>query len=162
MVLALGAVKPALFRGGPAPPRPFRGSLETALCANYPPLMATKLEAFLDKEKISARRLLSASRQLERLRAEDRRIKLVQKRARKSEDGKKPEGLAKPRSGRPVTKVTLENAVRGKCLSSAAKTRILRAVNRVLEQRKKDAVALDALFDLQPAPKPAADASDES
>jgi len=50
----------------------------------------------------------------------------------------------------------------GKTLSAAHRARFLRAVNRVLEQRKSDAVTADALFD-PPAPKaqPDADASDE-
>jgi len=114
--------------------------------------MATKLETFLTKEKIDHRRLLSASHQLEKLRPGDRRIRLVQAQARKSEDAKKPEGLDKPRSGRPVTKVGLNNALAGKRLSGPHKTRILRAVNHVLELRKKTPVTLDALFD---APAPA-------
>lgn len=114
--------------------------------------MATKLEAFLSDNKIDHRRLLTASRQAERLRPEDRAIKLVQKQARKKEDGKVPDDLKKPRSGRPVTDVGLARALTGDDrLSSAAKTRILRAVNAVLTQRKKDEVKLDDLFDLTPA-----------
>ena len=113
--------------------------------------MATKLEAFLSDNKIDHRRLLSASRQVERLRPEDRAIKLVQKQARKKEDGKVPDDLKKPRSGRPVTKVGLQRAIAGDRLSSAAKARILRAVNAVLSLRKKDEVKLEDLFDLTPA-----------
>jgi hypothetical protein len=113
--------------------------------------MANKLEAFLSDNKIDSRRLLTASRQLERLRPADRATKLAQRQARKREDGKLPEGLKKPRSGRPVTTVGLENAFADKRLSGPAKNRILRAVNAVLALRKKDAIALDALFDLAPA-----------
>lgn len=117
--------------------------------------MATKLETFLADNKIDPRRLLVASRQIERLRPEDRRIKLKLRQARKSEDAKRPEGLEKPRSGKPLTKVGLGNALGGKKLSSVSKARILRAVNRVLEQRSSDAVSLDALFDLASAAAPA-------
>jgi len=116
--------------------------------------MASKLETFLRDNEIDHRRLLVASQQAERLRPEDRKIKLVQRQARKSEDGKKPDDLAKPRSGRPVTPVGLRHALSGERLSGPAKTRILRAVNRILGQRKKKAVALDALFDA-PAAAPA-------
>jgi hypothetical protein len=122
--------------------------------------MASKLETFLSDNKIDHRRLLVASRQIERLRAEDRRIKLAQKQARKSEDAKKPEGLGKPRSGRALTPVGLKNALAGRMMSGAAKARLLRAVNSVLAAKKKDAVAIDALFD-PPAPKAAA-ASDDA
>lgn len=113
--------------------------------------MASKLEIFLKDNKIDGRRLIAASRIIERLRPEDRNTRLVQRQARKSEDGKKPEGLQKPRSGRPVTTVALESALVGKTISGPQKTRILRAVNRILEQRKKPAVTLAALFDAAPA-----------
>lgn len=124
--------------------------------------MANKLETFLTENKITQNRLIVASRQIERLRPEDRSIKLKQSQARKSEDGKKPEGLAKPRSGRTLTAPGVERALRGDRVAGPMKTRILRAVNRVLEQRKKDAVTLDALFDITPkAPKKAAEGADE-
>jgi hypothetical protein len=116
--------------------------------------MATKLEKYLTDNGIDHRRLVAASHQIERLRDEDRRTRLVMKQARKSEDGKKPEGLTKPRSGRPVTDVSLRKALAGKPVSGATKTRILRAVNRVLEQKKKGAASLADLF--EPTAKTAA------
>lgn len=123
--------------------------------------MASKLETFLNENKINHQRLIAASRQLERLRPEDRAIRLKQKQARKSEDGKKPEGLEKPRSGRTLTLPGVERAARGDRVSGPMKTRILKAVNRVLEQRKKEAVALDTLFDPPPPKAPAAEKSEE-
>ena len=119
----------------------------------------TKLKTFLDDNKIDQRRVLIASKQLEKLRSEDRKIKLAQAKARRSDDGKKPEGLAKPRSGRPVTEVSLGAALEGDKVSGPMKTRILRAVNRVLEQKKKDAVTIDTLFEVPPQnpPKPKAE-----
>jgi hypothetical protein len=122
--------------------------------------MATKLEAFLKENKIDQRRLVAISRRIERLQPEDRAVKLVQRQARKSEEGTKPEGLKKPRSGRPVTAVAIDKALAGKTISGPQKSSILRAVNRVLEQRKKAAVTLDALFD-PPPPKPKKVSSDE-
>jgi len=121
--------------------------------------MASKLETFLNENKIDTRRLLATSRQLERLRPEDRAIKLKQAQARKSEDAKKAEALPKPRSGRPVTERALRIALAGESVSGPQKTRILRAVNRVLEQRKKDPVGLHQLFDVPVInpPKPKAE-----
>lgn len=120
--------------------------------------MASKLESFLQNEKIDPRRVLNASKDIERLRPEDRKIRLTKAQARKSEDGKVPEGLDKPRSGRPVTKVGLDRALSGGNVPGPQKTRILRAINHILEQRKKDAVTIDTLFDVpvQNPPKPKA------
>jgi hypothetical protein len=109
--------------------------------------MATKLEAFLTENKIDERRLLAASAKIERLRPQDRAIKLAVRQARKEEEGTKPTGLEKPRSGRPVSRTTLGKALAGKALSGPAKTRILRAVNHVLELRKQPPVTLDQVFD---------------
>ncbi|EYF08648.1 hypothetical protein [Chondromyces apiculatus] len=111
--------------------------------------MATKIEDFLKEKKLDPRRILAASAEIERSRPEDRAIKLAQRKARKSED-KKKEGLAakKPRSGRPVTQRSLDAAIGGKPLSGPAKTRLLRAVNKLLEQKKQEPVTLHALFDL--------------
>lgn len=112
--------------------------------------MATKFAEFLDSQKIDPRRLLVASRNLERTRPEDRRYRL--KRRGKSEDKPAPdaEGEAataeKPHSGRPVTRQLLDRATVGKPISGAAKTRLLRAVNHVLSQKKKDPADLRALF----------------
>lgn len=111
--------------------------------------MATKLEDFLKERKIDPRRILAASADIERLRPEDRAIKLAQHKARTSED-KKKEGLAakKPRSGRPITERALNAALQGKPISGPQKTRLLKAVNRLLEQKKQDPATLHHLFDL--------------
>lgn len=113
--------------------------------------MATKIESFLKDKKIDPRRVLAASAKIEGLQREDRALRLARRQARKSEDGaKKKEGgeaPKKPRSGRPVTDRTLAAALTGKSLTGPAKTRILRAVNHLLEQKKQEKVALGALFD---------------
>jgi hypothetical protein len=112
--------------------------------------MASKFADFLKENKIDERRLMSSSALLERLRPEDRAARLAGKK-RKSDDAPKAEGddatpPAKRRSGRPVTPRLLAAANNGGTVSGPAKTRLLRAVNRILEQRKKDAVDLRALF----------------
>jgi hypothetical protein len=121
--------------------------------------MATKLETFLTDKKIDSRRVLSVSRDIERLRPEDRATRLKLRLARKAEDPKRPEGLNKPRSGRPVSKTTMSKALTGKRISPLAQVRILRAVNRILEQRKGKPALVTDLFDAKPeaAQAPAGD-----
>ncbi|WP_437924390.1 hypothetical protein WMF37_35975 [Sorangium sp. So ce291] len=102
-------------------------------------------------KKIDPRRILATSVKIERLQPEDRAIRLTKRLARGSEDAAKKKdaaGAKKPRSGRPVTDRTLSAALQGKPISGPAKTRLLRAVNRILEQKKQEKVELSALFDL--------------
>lgn len=116
--------------------------------------MATKFEAFIQEKKIDARRLMAASASLERFTVDDRAIRLAKKKARNSEDKKKEgKALEKPRSGRPVTQRAIDAAVVGKVISGPQKSRILRAVNHLLEQKKQEKVELSALFDPTPRPK---------
>ena len=104
----------------------------------------SKLAEFLKNNKIDPRRIRVASKELEKFRPEDRALKL-KKRQSKAADAKAEAG-PKPRSGRPVTAPLLDRALTGKAVAGPAKTRILRAVNRVLEQKKKEPVDLRALF----------------
>ena len=112
-------------------------------------VMASKFSEFLAEKKIDQRRVLNASKQIERLRPEDRAIRLKERTARRSEDGMPEEmkkNRVKPRSGKPVTRPMMKAAVEGKTLSGAQKTRLLRAVNHVLKLKKQDPVDLRALF----------------
>lgn len=135
---------PADSAGGPE-----RGS--HALERTSTLVMSSKFSEFLDKNKIDPRRLVAASRGLERLRPEDRAQKLAKRRAKAGSgaaataegEEKKPE---KRRSGRPVTLRLLNDAKAGKAVSGPAKTRVLRAVNKILEQKKAQAVELKSLF----------------
>jgi hypothetical protein len=111
----------------------------------------SRFAEFLSTEKIDPRRLIAASRQLEKLQPEDRAIRL-QKRLSKGKDAAAPaEGAAatppkKPRSGRPVTQRVVSAATSGGSLTGPQKSRLLRAVNHVLGQKKKDPVDLRKLF----------------
>lgn len=111
---------------------------------------ATKLATFLETNKLNTKRLLAVSHKLETLRKEDRNIKLARVRAKKGAEGGGAEGekkeLGKPRSGRAVTPGALATAMNGGAISGPTKQRILRAVNYLLEQKKKDKVDLRALF----------------
>lgn len=107
----------------------------------------TKFAQFITSKKLDPRRILAASRRLEALRPEDRRIKLNKRLARSAEAAEgAPKETRKPRSGRPVTHRALAAAMRGGEISGPTKTRILLAINRVLEQKKQGKVELRALF----------------
>jgi hypothetical protein len=112
----------------------------------------SRFSEFLTTENIDPRRLLVASRQLERLRPEDRAVRLKKRLGKKSGDAAAPaagegqEAAAKRRSGRSVTPRLLSAAQAGSTLSGAQKTRLLRALNRVLEQKKKEPVDLRKVF----------------
>jgi hypothetical protein len=111
--------------------------------------MASKFAQFIQDNKIDPRRLVATSKRMERLTPTDRRTKLLKSQAKASGKPASEEGdkkLEKPHSGRPVTPRLIQDASGGKSVSGAAKTRLLRAVNRVLEQGKKSPVDLRALF----------------
>jgi hypothetical protein len=113
--------------------------------------MASKFAEFISSQKIDPRRLLVVSKQLESLKLEDRQIKLSKRKkgdddsSKSGEEGEK-KAPSKPRSGRPVTRRLLTAATEGGKLSGPGKTRLLRAVNRILEQKKQDPVDIRALF----------------
>lgn len=105
----------------------------------------TKLATFLNTNKLDPKRVLAASHKLETLKLEDRKLKLAKKQAKKKEGAEKVAG--KPRTGRPVTPRSLTAALNGAAtISGPTKQRILRAVNYLLEQKKKDKVELKTLF----------------
>ncbi|WP_394836049.1 hypothetical protein LVJ94_03970 [Pendulispora rubella] len=107
----------------------------------------TKFAQLLASKKIDPRRVLVASRLIERLTREDRTIRLAKRRAKSNEGGDKAEKeTRKPHSGRPVTPRALDAALAGGGLSGPTKTRLLRAVNKVLEQKKQEPVDIKALF----------------
>jgi len=114
--------------------------------------MSSKFAEFLEKNKIDARRVMAASRKLEQLRPEDRSIRLAKRLAKKAGGGAaaaasgEKEAPKKPRSGRPVTPRAIAAATAGKQVPGPTKTRIVRAVNLLLSQKKAEAVDLRTLF----------------
>ena len=106
----------------------------------------SKLQDYLTKNKISLRRLTSASGKLERLSSDDRKIKQARKAAKGGNEAAKELAATKPRSGRKLNPATIERAMSGTSVSGPAKTRVLRAVNSVLSQRKKAEVKFSDLF----------------
>jgi hypothetical protein len=111
----------------------------------------SRFAEFLSTEKIDPRRLIAASRQLEKLRPEDRAIRLQKRLSKGKEAPAAADGAAaaapkKPRTGRPVTQRVVSAASSGGSLTGPQKSRLLRAVNHVLGQKKKDPVDLRKLF----------------
>ncbi|HYO93630.1 MAG TPA: hypothetical protein VER33_03915 [Polyangiaceae bacterium] len=129
----------------------FAAGLPLAAAETETPLMPSKFAQFLEKNKIDPRRLLATSRGIERLRREDRSARLGKRQAKAAgtpaaaaaADGeKKP----KRRSGRPVTPRLVQAAQLGKPVPGPGKTRLLRALNRILEQKKQEPVDLRTVF----------------
>jgi hypothetical protein len=106
----------------------------------------SKLSDYLQQQKIDPRRVIVASRDLEQLRPEDRAVRLAKKRVKGGDESAKEAAEKERRSGRPVSQPTMDRALSGGAVSGAAKTRIVRAVNAVLAQKKKSEVALRDLF----------------
>lgn len=107
----------------------------------------SKFAGYLKENKIDPIRVVSASTQIEKLTVEDRKIRLAKRQARgKDDDASKAARTKKPRSGRPVTTQLLARAVKGETLSGPQKTRLLRAIARVAEQKKLSAPELSQLF----------------
>ncbi len=107
---------------------------------------ATKFSQFITSKKLDPRRILVASHALETLTLEDRRIKLAKRNSKKEGADPAAKETRKPKSGRAVTQRALEAALKGGVVSGPTKSRILRAVNHLLEQKKQEKVELKTLF----------------
>jgi hypothetical protein len=108
----------------------------------------TKFAGFIASKKLDPRRILIASRRIEANQPEDRLIRLKKRLARAAGDAPatEPKETRKPRSGRPVSGRALTVAMEGGPLSGPTKTRLVRAVNHLLEQKKQEQVGLRELF----------------
>ena len=115
-------------------------------------MSSTKFADFLKTKKLDSRRVLVISHQLETLQREDRDIKLAKRQAKGSDaaaapaEGEKKAAPKKPRSGRAVTQRAMDVALKGGTISGPTKSRILRAINHLLAQKKQDKVELKTLF----------------
>jgi hypothetical protein len=106
-----------------------------------------KFAGYLKENKIDPIRVVYASEQIEKLTPADRQIKLAKRQTRgKDDDAAKAAKAKKPRTGRPVTTQLVEKALKGGAVTGPQKTRILRAVVRVSEQKKLTAPELSNLF----------------
>jgi|HubBroStandDraft_4_1064222.scaffolds.fasta_scaffold73440_2 hypothetical protein len=126
---------------------PAKAAAKKAPAKAAPSEPQTKFAQFLVAKKVDPRRIIAASRELESLRPEDRIIKLKKRLGRKAEgDAAATKETRKPRSGRPVTPRALDAAMKGGKMSGPTKTRLLHAINRILVQKKQEAVELRTLF----------------
>jgi len=94
--------------------------------------MASKFSEFLASKKLDPRRIMAVSTDLEKLRPADRALRLAKRLSKK--DGGKPMAADAPKRRA------------GKTVPGAAKTRVLRAVNALLESKKSEAAQLKDLF----------------
>jgi hypothetical protein len=106
----------------------------------------SKFAQFIASKKLDARRIVAASHKIERHTPEDRLIKLNKRRGKAEGAENAPKETRKPRSGRPVTPRAMAAALSGGTLSGPTKTRLLKAVNYLLEQKKQEKVDIKALF----------------
>jgi hypothetical protein len=107
----------------------------------------SKFAQFIASKKLDVRRIMAASQRLERLLPEDRAIRLNKRRAKAGEGGENaPKETRKAKSGRPVTDRAMQAALAGGSISGPVKTRILKAINHLLEQKKQEKVDLRLLF----------------
>ena len=108
----------------------------------------TKLADTLKKHKIDARRLVAVSKDLEGLRPEDRKIKLLKVQAKAGDEKAKAATAEKKevRGGRTLAMPAINAAVNGEAVTGPTKTRILRAVNHVLTAKKQKEVTLKDIF----------------
>src|SRR5689334_13759226 len=110
-------------------------------------MASTKFSEFVASKKLDIRRILTASHKLEKLRPEDKLIKLKKRKAKKGgAEEKAAQEAAKPRSGRPVTQRAIHAAMAGQSLQGPVKTRIVRAINTLLAQKKQDPIQLRDVF----------------
>ena len=107
----------------------------------------SKLQDYLKNQNIDPRRVLAASHTLEASRPEDRATRLAKKRAKGGDESAKEAAAKKPaHSGKPLSRPTLDRALAGQSVSGSAKSRVLRALNVVLGQKKKGEASLKDLF----------------
>ena len=106
----------------------------------------SKLSDYLNKHKIDPRRVVAASRRLEALRPEDRKIRLARVAAKKGEESAKELAAQKRRSGRAVTPPAIARALSGQPVTRKARSRIVRAVNAVLAHKTKTEATAADLF----------------
>jgi hypothetical protein len=105
----------------------------------------SKLSDYLKKHKIDPRRVVAASRTLEALQPEDRKVRLARKTAN-PDDATKQLAAKKRRSGRPVSPPAMARALTGQPLPRRARARIVRAVNAVLAHKSKSEAKAADLF----------------
>jgi len=103
---------------------------------------------FIREKGLDAEQILRVSRRLESLTDEDR--ELMRKRAvkRRTAAGQSYEeaNIAKPRSGRPLRPGHLEAAMNDEPVPGPVRTKLVRAINAILEKKGQEPVRAPQLF----------------
>lgn len=101
---------------------------------------------FLQEKKLGDAQIVWVSRRLERLTPTDRELYLKRKRARKEEKKYEELELAKPHSGRGVSKQALAKARADQPLPRKVRSKITAAINTILTRRGQEAATVEQIF----------------
>ena len=103
---------------------------------------------FLDEKGVSTDRLLQVSRRLESVRSEDRDLMLQRAQLRRGKAGTSyaEANLAKPRSGRPLRPGHVRAAMDDKPVTAPVRSKMVRAMNLLLEKKGQGKVSAPQLF----------------
>ena len=93
----------------------------------------SKFAEYVQTKGLTAEKIFYSSARLERHRVEDRKLRVQRRKLRRSGQGAKSEGyaeagLAKPRSGRGVSRQRIDAALAGQPLPSMVRAKLVRAV----------------------------------
>jgi hypothetical protein len=106
----------------------------------------SKLSDYLKKHKIDPRRVVAASKDLEALRPEDRKIRLARVMAKGGHEPSKELAAQKRRSGRSLSRPAIARALAGNTVARKTRSRIVRAVNAVLAKKSRGEAKPTDLF----------------
>jgi hypothetical protein len=103
---------------------------------------------FLASKGIEPKQILAASARLESVRDEDRELIRARRKKRRTQAGKSYEELqlAKPRSGRPLREGHVEAALADKPVPGPVRTKLVRAINALVEKKGGEPVRAPQLF----------------
>lgn len=107
----------------------------------------SKFSDFISEHNLHPRRIAIASTQLEQQTADDLKLIALKKQMKEGKVDKDEVVLKqKPHSGRPVTDAAIRKAMAGQVVSGPVKTRLVKAVNVLLSQKKKEEITIRELF----------------
>ncbi len=108
---------------------------------------------FVSQSGLDANKILRASERLERVRDEDRELmrRRAEKRRRNAGQSYADAGLAKPRSGRPLRPGHVAAVMADRPVPGPVRTKVVRAVNALLQKKGGEAVTAPKLFGSVPS-----------
>lgn len=100
----------------------------------------------LKSKNLPEAQILGVSRALEHLTPPDRDLYLKRRKARKEEKKYAEAGAEKPRSGRGITSQSLAKASADRPLPRKVRSKIVKAINTILERRGQEKVKIEQVF----------------